>query len=234
MRGGYFFRKSQFFWGSLVIHVLIIGAATWHFSEKMIPARVASKEGLVAVELTGAGSPPAPLPRQSFPRQQPKQERAQLSEPLPPVPASSPEPSPSQAPAPVQVSVPVASEASQPSSKPIVAPVSLSSAFTGEKVQSGDSAGEPTQKASPSYSENPRPVYPDIARRRGQQGVVVLRVWVSKVGFPTKLEVLKSSGYGLLDKAAQESVMRWKFHPALLGNCAIDSVVEVPIRFQMM
>lgn len=229
MRGGYFFKKSQFFWGSLLIHALIIGAATWHFSEEMTPARVASKEGLVSVDLTG-GAPS--LPKQSFPRQQPKQERAPLSEPIPPVPVSPPEPSPSQAPAPVPV--PVASEARPPSSKPIVAPMSLSSAFTGEKVQSGDPSGEPTQKASPSYSENPRPVYPDVARRRGQQGVVVLRVWVSKVGFPTKLELLKSSGYGLLDKAAQESVMRWKFHPALLGNSAIDSVVEVPIRFQMM
>lgn len=63
-------------------------------------------------------------------------------------------------------------------------------------------------------ASNPKPIYPAIARRLGQQGTVELRVLVSEQGSASKVEVTKSSGYGNLDAAAVEAISKWKFEPA--------------------
>jgi protein TonB len=77
------------------------------------------------------------------------------------------------------------------------------------------------------------PVYPEVARRRGQQGRVVLEVSVSAAGMPVSVRVVQSSGYASLDTAAQTAVERWRFVPATRGGAAVSAVAEVPVRFRL-
>jgi periplasmic protein TonB len=85
----------------------------------------------------------------------------------------------------------------------------------------------------PAYLRNPLPPYPRVAREHGWEGTTLLRVEVLDDGTGGKVEILKSSGYQVLDEAALETVRRWKFLPARSGDTPIRSLVEIPIRFRM-
>lgn len=83
------------------------------------------------------------------------------------------------------------------------------------------------------YLQNPKPVYPPMSRRLGEEGKVVLRVRVSAQGGPISVEISQSSGYVRLDEAARSAVERWRFVPAKQGGEAIDSSVLVPLNFTL-
>lgn len=83
------------------------------------------------------------------------------------------------------------------------------------------------------YLHNPKPDYPRISRRLGEEGMVLLRVYVSTEGLADKVELKLSSGFSRLDQAAQETVGRWRFVPARRGDEAIAAWVQVPITFQL-
>ncbi len=84
------------------------------------------------------------------------------------------------------------------------------------------------------YASNPRPAYPEEARRAGQQGTVLLRVLVGTDGSPWKVEIARSCGFTILDRAAADAVReRWRFRPASAGTGAVQSWVLVPIRFRL-
>jgi protein TonB len=83
------------------------------------------------------------------------------------------------------------------------------------------------------YLDNPRPAYPLMARRRGQEGEVLLEVAVGADGRALRAEVLRSSGFSLLDGAAQRAVSGWRFVPARRGMVTIEATVRVPIRFRL-
>lgn len=81
------------------------------------------------------------------------------------------------------------------------------------------------------YLHNPRPTYPRQARQQRMQGRVLLEVRVSEEGVPLTVALRSSSGFTLLDQAASEAVLRWRFIPARRGGRAVEAAVEVPIRF---
>ncbi|MER3447592.1 MAG: hypothetical protein C4291_12500 [Candidatus Dadabacteria bacterium] len=93
--------------------------------------------------------------------------------------------------------------------------------------QGGDEVGYPD------YKINPKPNYPMIARRSGYEGVVLLRVFVLENGRVGKIELEKSSGYGILDKSAIDAVKDWVFIPGKRNGVPISSWVTVPIRFEL-
>jgi periplasmic protein TonB len=140
-----------------------------------------------------------------------------VAEPMPqPVPPPSPEPRPhaiTQTPAPVPVP-----EAPPPvviaKAEPPPAPVS-----------------EPLFAAA--YLSNPTPQYPNLSRRLGEQGTVMLRVFVAATGDPLRIELKASCGYRRLDEAAENAVRRWKFIPAKRGEAPVDAWVVVPIKFTL-
>ena len=88
-------------------------------------------------------------------------------------------------------------------------------------------------KFDANYLNNPKPGYPSISHRLGEEGVVMLRVYVSAQGTPDQIQLLKSSGFARLDQAAQEAVARWRFVPARQGKIAIAEWVDIPITFQL-
>jgi len=83
------------------------------------------------------------------------------------------------------------------------------------------------------YLDNPAPVYPVISRRMGEEGKVLLRVFVEPNGRPSQIQVSASSDSPRLDKTAQEAVWRWKFVPAQRGSEAVGAWVLVPIVFSL-
>ena len=108
-----------------------------------------------------------------------------------------------------------------------------SSKEVGNDVTTAKAGPVITTQAHPSYLDNPAPVYPDAAKRRGQEGVVLVEVGVDASGRATRVELKKSSGVGLLDAAAVKAVKTWKFKPALMGSVPVASVVVVPVRFRL-
>lgn len=102
---------------------------------------------------------------------------------------------------------------------------------TGNRT--GASIGYSSQ-ARAAYGETPPPDYPEPARRMEQQGTVLLRVLVAADGAVRRVEVGKSSGFDILDRAALETVRaRWRFVPARRRAAAVESWVLVPIRFSL-
>ena len=87
--------------------------------------------------------------------------------------------------------------------------------------------------AAPSGRRNQPPAYPWLARISGWEGTVVLRVTIEADGHPSAARIVRSSGYPILDQAAQRAVQQWEFLPAHRGGPAVRSAVELPIRFQL-
>lgn len=81
--------------------------------------------------------------------------------------------------------------------------------------------------------ENAAPRYPGAARRRGWEGVVTLVVAVSPRGRVESVSVLRSSGRGLLDRAAVDAVTSWRFEPATRGGLSVGDRVELDVGFRL-
>ena len=83
------------------------------------------------------------------------------------------------------------------------------------------------------YLDTPRPGYPEIARREGREGRVLLRVLVDDQGRTKTVEINSSSGNEFLDRAAAEAVKQWHFHPARYDDKAVESWLRIPIEFRL-
>lgn len=98
----------------------------------------------------------------------------------------------------------------------------------------GDSAGTAAQmSAAVPAPGNAKPHYPALARRRGYEGRVLIRVVVPPDGRAARAEIKESSGYRVLDRAALEAVKNWRFVPARHRGRPVSSTVEVPVSFRL-
>ncbi len=77
-----------------------------------------------------------------------------------------------------------------------------------------------------------RIVYPELARKAGIEGVVVIRVLVDKNGKPKKA-VVQQSDSQMLNQAAIDAVMSSTFTPAIQNGQPIACWVSIPIRFKL-
>ncbi len=80
---------------------------------------------------------------------------------------------------------------------------------------------------------NEQPQYPKISKKRGDEGRVLLEVFVESDGSVARVELVKSSSYGLLDKAAIDAIKKWKFIPAKKFGQYISSSVLIPVTFKL-
>jgi protein TonB len=99
----------------------------------------------------------------------------------------------------------------------------------------GDPAAAPVHMPDANASDlhNPKPPYPPVSRSKGEQGTVLLKVCVSATGAVDSVDVAKSSGFVRLDRSANDTVMRWRFHPARKSGQAIPMCYQLPIRFSL-
>lgn len=83
------------------------------------------------------------------------------------------------------------------------------------------------------YLHNPAPAYPALSRRLGEEGKVILRVFVQADGRPGQIEIKESSASSRLDQAAVDAVGRWQFVAARRAGEALGAWVLVPIVFNL-
>lgn len=163
-------------------------------------------------------------------------------ETAPPKPKRAPRPAPARPVVQAPVQAPVLAAESPPSlpaaevARPVPAAVPLAPdpATEAPAKQAAPVAVAPTApRFDADYLSNPAPAYPPLSRRAGEEGRVVLRVFVEPSGVAGKVEVGTSSGFTLLDNAAVRAVSRWKFIPARLGAEPVGAWVLVPVNFKL-
>lgn len=81
------------------------------------------------------------------------------------------------------------------------------------------------------YLQNPKPAYPPLSKRLGEQGKVIVRVLIGADGVPQKAEIRQSSGFDRLDQAALSTALKWRYVPGKRGGIAEDMWFNVPINF---
>jgi periplasmic protein TonB len=121
---------------------------------------------------------------------------------------------------PAPVINPVASVAASPAPPPAMPPPAA-------PVRAG-----PSIPASYAVS-NRKPDYPLIARRYGEQGTVMLSVYVRADGSAGEVQIKTSSGHELLDESAKTAVQGWRFNPATIDGKPIAQWYQIPIPFTL-
>lgn len=170
--------------------------------------------------------PPAVEKRVEPPKPLPVKPRVQRPKPVvqpPLITAITEAPAPFVAPAPPPMPLPPVDAPTAPSAAAVSAP-SAPAAPPAPVIPPNFNAD---------YLNNPPPAYPALSRRMGEEGKVVLRVFVNEQGLPAKVELRTSSGFSRLDSVALETVRQWKFVPARRGDQAVAAWVLVPISFSL-
>jgi periplasmic protein TonB len=110
---------------------------------------------------------------------------------------------------------------------------SLGSGNPNPGISASATAGGTISGARPLYKNNPRPAYPEIARKRNFQGTAVILALVNEKGSVEEARVETSSGHALLDNAAITAVKSWEFEPGRRGGNPVKSYVKLPITFEL-
>jgi len=119
----------------------------------------------------------------------------------------------------------------------------LDSAGPGEMPPAGPAAAEAAPRgaepdpntyvasdepAEPIYTV--RGTYPDIARQAGVEGTVVVQAFVGTDGRVRDTRILRS--IPMLNGAATDAVMQWRFKPAATSGGPVATWVSIPITFR--
>jgi TonB family protein len=83
----------------------------------------------------------------------------------------------------------------------------------------------------PEPIEIAKPKYPESARRKKLAGEVVIKAIVGLEGQVEYAEIIKSSGYGILDTAALKAAKKSKFKPVIERGKKVRTWTTIPFRF---
>ncbi len=75
--------------------------------------------------------------------------------------------------------------------------------------------------------------YPEVARRAGIEGTVIVQLVVEPDGNPSNLQVVRSASK-VLDDAALEAVQNQRFKPAKQRNRPVRVQMGIPVRFRLV
>ena len=91
----------------------------------------------------------------------------------------------------------------------------------------------PRTVSSVEYIKAPQLIYPNLSRRLGESGTVVLRILINEKGLPEQILVHKSTGYSNLDEAGRQAAQRALFKPMIENGKPVPVYVLVPLTFQL-
>lgn len=245
---------------SLAIHALAVAALALWGAPRPISDADTEPAGISVVFSAGSGGetigrdiaippPQAAEAEPQAPGEQPSEAReaaweaAKAEEPPPPQPADPPlqaaalplPPPPPPPPPPEQ------REQRERAERP--SPPSAQGAARAEASRASDEAGAMPREGSAAFLLGTReatvgrrvdPIVPVEARQARMQGTVVLAVTISPEGVPTAVDVYRSSGHMLLDRAAQEALWQWRFDPARRGGVPVEDRIAVPFVFRIV
>ena len=195
--------------------------------------------------------PPEPAPK-------PTPEPVPVPTPIPapttvPVPAPAPVPTPAPVPvpkpAPIPVPVPTPAPAPAPVTPPPLAAQQSAAPENASKQATSASAGGSALQATilpvgggggsgrfdthPSLERAIRPSYPIGARRKGEEGTVILDVSVTADGHAGSVALVGSSGFPELDKAAEQAAEQARFKPGTRNGSPTESAARLTIIFRL-
>ena len=206
--------------GVLLIH----GAGLWLFQSGLLEKIT---EVVVPVQLISSSIDVnrAPLKPLATPLPNP---------PTPPVKATKPSPSPlTPQPQPSALQPSPNQTDTKPNAPQTTTPATASATIAAASPAATSPAPAkvelPTHVAT--YLQNPKPDYPALSVRRGEQGQVVLNVLIGIDGKAQKAEIVKSSGFERLDAAALATVQRWRYVPGKRGGVPEEMWFKVPLAF---
>ncbi|MBB5193254.1 protein TonB [Silvimonas terrae] len=197
-------------------HVLLIGALL-HTVQTQPP--LPPKEITVTLETPAplpVVAPPEPKPPQPKPRPQPVIKREPVPKPLPKIPVARPDQVATEPPPkPVPETPPP-----QPEVKPAPAPAPAPAPVSQPRVDANATG-------------NMKPPYPPVSRKLGEEGRVLLEVYIEANGSVGDIRIKQSSGFPRLDNSALETVRKWKFTPARQGGQPIAMWYVQPVTFSL-
>lgn len=174
---------------------------------------------------------PDPPPEVKKPPQKPAPLPKPKPKPRPPDPELEPEPLRDRE-KPADTATPTPSSASN-RQEALKTPAVEDKGAPGKATESKPAGAEFEGPKPASHMNNPKPEYPEVAKRRGWEGKVTLKVFVHADGTVGEVRVAVSSGHEMLDEAALDAVRRWRFVPAKRNGQAVDSWVSFPINWNI-
>ena len=152
--------------------------------------------------------------------------------PQPPQPAKKAAPAPATPSAVVPQPAPVTQAAPSPNAPTVPLPTAAPATAAGPAVAVTPAPARvelPSSNAD--YLNNPKPAYPPLSKRLGEQGKVVVRVFIAADGTAQKAEIQQSSGFDRLDQAALTTVLKWRYVPGKRAGVPEAMWFNVPINF---
>jgi protein TonB len=211
----------------LLAHLALLWAMGQAWLEQA--STIEEAQVIMASVMVESPTPPAPQP-------QPQPQTKSLS---PAVPQPRPTPAPTPLPA---IRKQAEASPTAPVMAPLVAPV-VAAANSAPSTPSAPAAAPSASVGKPApaslvlpssdadYLNNPPPAYPRISKRMGEQGTVIVRVFIGLQGTAEQAEIRTSSGYDRLDKAALETVQSWRYVPGKRHGTPEAMWFNVPVRF---
>lgn len=153
--------------------------------------------------------------------------------PAPPEPVkrSVSKPAPAVQPAPQLMAINDATPAPNAPSAPTPQPVAPPSPPAAAAPAPAAPAKIELPSSNADYLSNPKPPYPPMSKRLGEQGTAIVRVLIGADGLPQKAEIRQSSGFERLDQSALATVMKWRYVPGKRGGVPEAMWFNVPISF---
>jgi len=87
--------------------------------------------------------------------------------------------------------------------------------------------------APPKPRRTIKPVYPEEARKRGEEGDATVELVVGADGHVTEARIVASTGFAALDEAALKAVRAARFTPARAGGKTVSATARLTLRFRL-
>jgi protein TonB len=212
---------------ALALHLAVLGTALWMMRVHLPAPPPDGPVVAVVMETPPHGNTPAFVPTPHLAPPAPAKLAARLP-PLPPPPA----PPALLVPTPAELPLPAPPTPPVPAAPAKAVPPVLVQGIKAPDQREGSQLVRTTHPASPDAA-NPSPYYPPVARGLGEEGQVDLSVEVLASGQVGHVVLAKSSGYPRLDEAARQSLLSWRFHPAMKNGVPVASIFTYYVRYQL-
>ena len=104
-------------------------------------------------------------------------------------------------------------------------------------VEPVDDGGDPPDfvavEKDPEFVNRVQAAYPDMARKAGIEGKVIVKVLVGKNGKPEKAQIIKNPGTDIFDESVINAVMNSTYTPAIQNGRPVKVWLMVPFSFKL-
>jgi|YNPBryulayer2012_1023412.scaffolds.fasta_scaffold04509_5 protein TonB len=107
----------------------------------------------------------------------------------------------------------------------------------GGPIEPADDGGDPPDfvavEKDPEFVNRVQAVYPEMARKAGIEGKVIVKVLIGKNGKPEKAQIIKNPGTDIFDEAVINAVMNSTYTPAIQNGRPVKVWMMVPFSFKL-